>query len=61
MSFQQIEKNNQILIMTLGKQDKTLELTKHWSADSTLARNEVIMKTTYPVKSVKCDKICGNY
>ena len=43
------------------KQDKTLELSKHWSADSTLARNEVIMKTTYPVKSVKCDKICSNY
>ena len=44
--------------MTPEKQDKTLELSKHLSA---LARNEVIMKTTYPVKSVKCDKICSNY
>ena len=33
--------------MTPEKQDKTLELNKHWSADSTPARNEVIMKTTY--------------
>ena len=47
--------------MTLEKQDKTSELSKHWSADSTAARNEVIMKTTYQVKSVKCDKICSNY
>ena len=47
--------------MTPEKQDKTLELSKHWSADSTPARNEVIMKRTYPVKSVKCDKICSNY
>ena len=39
--------------MTPEKQDKTLELSKHWSADSTPARNEVIMKRTYPVKSVK--------
>ena len=54
-------KNDLILIMTPEKQDKTLELSKHWSADSTTARNEVIMKTTYPVKSVKCDKICSNY
>ena len=54
-------KNDLILIMTTEKQDKTLELSKHWSADSTPARNEVIMKTTYPVKSVKCDKICNNY
>ena len=42
-------KNNLILIMTPEKQDKTLELSKHWSPDSTPARNEVIMKTTYPV------------
>ena len=28
--------------MTPEKQDKTLELSKHWSADSTPARNEVI-------------------
>ena len=56
-----IEKNDLILIMTPEKQDKTLELSKHWSADSTPALNEVIMKTTYPEKSVKCYKICGNY
>ena len=54
-------KNDLILIMTPEKQDKTLELSKHWSLDSTPARNEVIMKRTYPVKSVKCDKICSNY
>ena len=54
-------KNDLILIMTPEKQDKALELSKHWSADSTLARNEVIMKRTYPVKSVKCNKICSNY
>ena len=47
--------------MTPDKQGKTIELTKHWSPDSTPARNEVIMKATYPVKSVKCDKICSNY
>ena len=47
--------------MAPEKQDKTLELSKHWSADSTLARNEVIMKMTYPVKSVKCEKTCSNY
>ena len=47
--------------MTPEKQDKTLELSKHWSVDSTPARNEVIMKRTYPVKSVKCDKICKIY
>ena len=54
-------KNDLILIMTPEKQDKTLELSKHWSADSTPARNEVIMRTAYPVKSVKCHKICSNY
>ena len=54
-------KSDLILIMTPEKQDKTLELSKHWSADSTPARNEVIMKRTYPVKSVKCDKICSNH
>ena len=57
----QDRKNDLILIMTPEKQDKTLELRKHWSVDSTSARNEVIMKRTYPVKSVKCDKICSNY
>ena len=56
-----IEKNDLILIMTPEKEDKTLELSKHWSADSTPARNEVIMKRTYLVTSVKCDKICSNY
>ena len=54
-------KNDLILIMTPEKQDKTLELSKHWSVDSTPARNEVIMKRTYPVKLVKYDKICSNY
>ena len=54
-------KNDLILIMTPEKQDKTSELSKHWSADSTPARNEVILKRTHPVKSVKCDKICSNY
>ena len=39
--------------MTPEKQDKTLELSKHWSAVSTPARNEVIMKRTYQVKSVR--------
>ena len=43
----QNRKNYLILIMTPGKHDKTSELSKHWSPDST--RNEVIMKTTYPV------------
>ena len=33
-------KNDLILIMTPEKQDKTLELSKHWSVDSTPARNE---------------------
>ena len=42
-------KNDLMLIMTPEKQDKTLELCKHWSPDSTPARNEVIMKMTYPV------------
>ena len=54
-------KNDLTLTMTPEKQDKTLELNKHWSVDSTPARNEVIMNRTYPVKSVKCDKICSNY
>ena len=42
-----IGKNDLILIMIPEKQDKTLELSKHWSADSTPARNEVIMKRTF--------------
>ena len=45
----QNRQNNLILIMTPEKQDKTLELSKHWSPDSTPARNEVIMKRTYLV------------
>ena len=61
IAFTGIEKNDLILIMTPEKQDKTLELSKHWSVDSTPARNEVIMKRRCPVKSVKCDKICSNY
>ena len=59
--FHHNRKNDLILIMTPEKQDKTLELSEHWSVDSTLARNEVIMKRTYQVKLVKCDKICSNY
>ena len=49
-------KNDLILIMTPEKQDKTLELSKHWSVDSTPARNEVIMKRTYPVKPLSATK-----
>ena len=30
-------------------EDKTSELSKHWFPDLTLARNEVIMNTTYPI------------
>ena len=59
--IQENRKNDLVLIITPEKQDKTLESSKHWSVDSTPARNEVIMKRTYPVKSVKCDKICSNY
>ena len=58
---EELKKNDLILIMTPEKQDKTLELSKHWSVGSTPARNEVIMKRTYPAKWVKCDKICSNY
>ena len=50
-----IEKTILYSLWPQKKQDKTLELIKHWSADSTPARNEVIIKTTYPVKSIKCD------
>ena len=35
--------------MTTEKRDRTLDLSKRWSLDSTLARNAVMMKTTYPV------------
>ena len=42
-------KNDLILIMTAEKQNKTLELSKHRFPDSTPARNEVKMKTRYPV------------
>ena len=61
LRINEYRKNDLMLIMTPEKQDNTLELSKHWSVDSTPARNEVIMKRTYPVKSVKCDKICSNY
>ena len=43
--------------MTPEKQDKTLELSKHWSVDSTPARNEVIMKRTYLVKIAVISKM----
>ena len=39
-------KNDLILIMTPEKQDKTLELSKHWFVDSTPERNEVITKAS---------------
>ena len=42
--------------MTPEKQDKTSELSKHWSPDSTLARNVVIMKTTYSVNQESATK-----
>ena len=42
-----------MLIMTPEKQNKTLELSKHWPVDSTPARNKVITKMTYPVKSIE--------
>ena len=43
-----IEKNG-LILMTLEKHDKTLGLSKHWSPDSTPARNEAVMKMTHPV------------
>ena len=42
-------KNDLLLIMTPEKHDRTSEFSKHWSPDSTPARNEVIMKMTYAV------------
>ena len=45
--------------MTPEKQDKTLELSKHWCPDSTLARNEVIMKATYPINQQSVTKSAG--
>ena len=50
------EKNDLTLITTPEKQDKTSELSKHWSPGSTPARNEVIMKTTYPVNQQSATK-----
>ena len=48
--FLEIEKTTiLLLIMTPEKQDRTSELSKHWSPNLTLARNVVIMKTAYPV------------
>ena len=38
------------------KQDKTSEFSKHWSPDSTPARNEVIMKPTYPANQYSATK-----
>ena len=42
-------KDDLILNMTPEKQDKTSELSKQLSPETTPARNKVIMKTTYPV------------
>ena len=47
--------------MTPERQDKSLELSKDWSVDSTTARNKLIMKRGYLVKLVKCEKIWSNY
>ena len=41
----QNRKNDFILVMTPEKQDRTSELSKHYSPDSTPTRNEVVMKT----------------
>ena len=38
------------------KQDKSSKLSKHLSPDSTPSRNEVIMKTTYPVNQESATK-----
>ena len=56
LRFNVNRKKDLILIMTPEKQDKTLELSKHWSPDSTLARNEVIVKTAYPVNQQSATK-----
>ena len=56
-----MKKNDLILLMTPEKLDKTLQLSKHWSPDSTLARNESDNENEISSKSVKCDKICSNY
>ena len=61
IKLQQVDRKNDLILIMTPEKHKTLELSKHWSVDSTPARNEVIMKRTYPVKSVKCDKICSNY
>ena len=54
---QEYRKNDLILIMTPEKQDKTLELSKHWSVDSTTARNKVAVEfrqeMKWPWNSVK--------
>ena len=49
-------KDDLILNMTSGKQDKSSELIKHCSPDSSPARNEVIMKTTNPVNQESATK-----
>ena len=46
-----------MLIMTPEKQDKTLELSKHWSADSTPARNEEMI---WILQFLKETKICDS-
>ena len=43
--------------MISEKRDITSEFRKHWSSDSSPARNETDMSNN----SVKCDKICSNY
>ena len=50
-----------MLIMTPEKQDKTLELSKHLSPDSTPARNGSDNENDISSKSVKCEKICSKY
>ena len=42
--------------MTPEKQDKNFELIEHWSPESTTARNEAIMKTTYQVNQQNASK-----
>ena len=52
----QNSRDHLILNMTPEKQDKSLELGKHWSPGLTPVRNEVIMKTSYPVNQESATK-----
>ena len=54
--YKWLRKNDLILIMSPEEQDKTSELSKHWSPDSTPKRNQVIMKTIYPVNQYSATK-----